>query len=89
MVASIGDQDLMQAIFLGQDLITNKLQVRLPNDPIVGGYLSDFNDAVGDVYLAEDKRSRLGRNPSLIRSEGRGLFERIVLRMPYRRSLAA
>jgi hypothetical protein len=70
MVASIGDQDLMQAIFLGQDLITNKLQVRLPNDPIVGGYLSDFNDAVGDVYLAEDKRYVLDATLALYAQRG-------------------
>lgn len=51
MTGAIGDEDIMNAVFNGQEMIANKLV----QSPSQSDYLAEFDDYVGDVYNNVDK----------------------------------
>lgn len=56
MAGAIGDTDVMQTIFKGQDILdVGNLALKLPR----ADYLPVFNDLVGDVYGTENKSAML------------------------------
>ena len=70
MAASIGDETLMKALFLGQDILKNDPSAKLSQNHIAGNYLETFNDVVGDVYFPEDKRNVLNAVLALYAERG-------------------